>query len=64
MNPRIDLLKPYPFERLRALTAGVTLPAVSPIRLTLGEPQHPTPAFIREALVCPAGMVTVPDVAT
>ena len=24
MNPRLDLLQPYPFERLRALLAGAT----------------------------------------
>jgi N-succinyldiaminopimelate aminotransferase len=52
VNPRLDLLQPYPFERLRALLAGVSPPAGStPIRLSIGEPQHPTPAFIRDALV-------------
>lgn len=52
MNPRLDRLQPYPFERLRALFAGVTPPAdLAPIRLSIGEPQHPTPAFIRHALV-------------
>lgn len=52
MNPRLDLLQPYPFERLRQLFAGVTPPAaLKPIRLSIGEPQHPTPAFIREAVV-------------
>jgi N-succinyldiaminopimelate aminotransferase len=52
VNPRLDLLQPYPFEKLRALFAGVTPPADrAPIRLSIGEPQHPTPAFIRQALV-------------
>ncbi|MGE0446547.1 MAG: succinyldiaminopimelate transaminase [Vicinamibacterales bacterium] len=61
MNPRIDLLQPYPFERLRALTAGVTPPALPPIRLTLGEPQHPTPGLIRDALVAHLdGLATYP----
>ena len=61
MNPRIDLLQPYPFERLRALTAGVTPAAMPPIRLTLGEPQHPTPPFIRDALVAHLdGLATYP----
>ena len=51
MNPRLDLLQPYPFERLRALLAGVTPPAgLRPISLGLGEPQHPTPALIKDAL--------------
>jgi N-succinyldiaminopimelate aminotransferase len=51
MNPRLDLLQPYPFERLRALLAGATPPAgLRPISLGLGEPQHPTPALIKDAL--------------
>ena len=51
MNPRLDLLQPYPFEKLRALLAGIAPPALSPIRLSIGEPQHPTPDLIRQALV-------------
>ncbi len=51
MNARLDRLQPYPFERLRALLDGVPLPALRPIRLSIGEPQHPTPALITEALV-------------
>ena len=51
MNPRLGLLQPYPFERLRGLLAGIAPPpGVRPISLGLGEPQHPTPAFIKEAL--------------
>ena len=51
MNPRLALLQPYPFERLRGLLAGVTPPAgLGAISLGLGEPQHPTPAFIKEAI--------------
>jgi len=51
MNPLLTKLQPYPFERLRALTAGVT-PATTlrPISLGIGEPKHPTPAFIKQAL--------------
>ena len=51
MNPRLDRLQPYPFEKLRALLAGIAPPALSPIRLSIGEPQHPTPDLIRNALV-------------
>ena len=51
MNPRLNRLQPYPFERLRALLDGVPAPAQRPIRLSIGEPQHPTPAFVRKALV-------------
>ena len=51
MNPRLGLLKPYPFEKLRALLAGVTPPAgLAPVNLSIGEPQHPTPAFLKEAV--------------
>jgi N-succinyldiaminopimelate aminotransferase len=51
MNPRLDLLQPYPFEKLRTLFSGITSPAaLSPINLSIGEPRHPTPQFIRDAL--------------
>ena len=51
MNPRLGLLQPYPFERLRELLAGVApIAGLRPISLGLGEPQHPTPALIKEAL--------------
>ena len=51
MNPLLSRLHPYPFERLAALFAGVTPPALPPIRLSIGEPQHPTPELVRRALV-------------
>lgn len=51
MNPLLSRLQPYPFERLRELTRGVTAnPQYRTISLGIGEPKHPTPAFIREAL--------------
>ncbi|MBH9552955.1 succinyldiaminopimelate transaminase [Inhella gelatinilytica] len=51
MNPRLALLQPYPFERLRALQADVTPnPALSAISLGLGEPRHPAPTLVLEAL--------------
>jgi N-succinyldiaminopimelate aminotransferase len=52
LNPRLDLLHPYPFERLRALLAGTRPPA--PLRhvpLSIGEPKHTPPPFIADALV-------------
>lgn len=55
MNPLLAKLQPYPFERLRQLFAGITPnPAFTPISLGIGEPKHPTPAFIKDALA--AGM--------
>ena len=51
MNPRLDALHPYPFEKLRALMAGAVPPAgLAPVSLSIGEPKHPTPAFIEDAL--------------
>ncbi|HEY8067340.1 MAG TPA: succinyldiaminopimelate transaminase [Burkholderiales bacterium] len=51
MNPRLAKLQTYPFERLRALLAGVTPnPALRPIDLSIGEPKHPTPALVKDAL--------------
>lgn len=52
MNPLLSQLQPYPFERLRQLFAGVQPPAgLSPISLGMGEPRHPTPAFIQQAFM-------------
>ena len=51
MNPLLSRLQPYPFERLRQLFSDVTPnPAFRPISLGLGEPRHPTPEFIKQAL--------------
>ncbi|MEY4979035.1 MAG: LL-diaminopimelate aminotransferase [Pseudomonadota bacterium] len=51
MNPKLSLLQPYPFERLRKLFAGVTPnPAHKPISLGIGEPKHATPQFLKDAL--------------
>jgi len=56
MNPRLDQLHPYPFQKLRELFAGVTPnPDLSPINLSIGEPKHPTPQFIKDALVAGLG---------
>lgn len=51
MNPLLDKLQPYPFEKLKSLFSGVTPnPDLRPISLGIGEPKHPTPAFIQQAL--------------
>jgi len=51
MNPLLARLHPYPFERLRELTAGVEPSrAHRPISLGIGEPKHATPALIEEAI--------------
>jgi N-succinyldiaminopimelate aminotransferase len=52
MNPNLDLLHRYPFERLNELKAGITPPAnLKPISLSIGEPKHQSPAFVKQALI-------------
>ena len=51
MNPNLARLQPYPFEKLRALYAEVTPnQEYAAINLSIGEPKHPTPEFIKRAL--------------
>ena len=69
MNPHLSQLQPYPFERLRQLFSGITPnPALRPISLGIGEPQHATPAFIQDALDAavrsvPSGLAAYPATA-
>ena len=52
MNPNLNLLQPYPFQRLRDLFKGTTPnPAYSAINLSIGEPKHATPQLIKDTLV-------------
>lgn len=51
MNPYLDRLQPYPFQKLAKLFGEVTAnPAFKPISLHIGEPKHATPQFIKDAL--------------
>ncbi|HKW85287.1 MAG TPA: succinyldiaminopimelate transaminase [Burkholderiaceae bacterium] len=51
MNPLLGRLHPYPFERLRALTKDIVPNAAyAPISLGIGEPKHPTPELIKQAI--------------
>jgi N-succinyldiaminopimelate aminotransferase len=51
VNSDLALLQPYPFEKLRQLFAGVVpAPTLGEIKLSIGEPQHETPPFIKKAL--------------
>lgn len=51
MNPLLRQLQPYPFERLRAMTADITPNAAKPaINVSIGEPKHRTPLLILDAL--------------
>ncbi len=62
VNPHLDKLQPYPFEKLRQLFAQVKPnPDYSAISLGMGEPKHPTPPFIQQALVDNiSGLATYP----
>ena len=51
MNPDLKRLQPYPFQKLAALFREVQPnPGFRPISLSIGEPKHATPQFIRDAL--------------
>ena len=47
LNPRLDLLNDYPFHRLTALL-GPTRPDA--LVMSIGEPQHPAPAWVGNIL--------------
>ncbi|WP_134041582.1 succinyldiaminopimelate transaminase [Paraburkholderia caballeronis] len=52
MNPLLDTLQSYPFEKLRALFKDVAPnAALRHISFGIGEPKHPTPALVRDAVV-------------
>ena len=51
VNPNLNHLHSYPFQKLRELFHGTTPnPAYRPVNLSIGEPKHATPAFITQAL--------------
>ena len=51
MNADLEQLQPYPFEKLNALLAGLVPPADKPlISLSIGEPKHASPDFVKTAI--------------
>ena len=51
LNPYLAELNEFTFTRLARLLQGVATPAgLKPINLSIGEPKHPTPQFIRDAI--------------
>ena len=50
MNPDLNRLQPYPFERLAELKTGITPPDLNHIALSIGEPRHPSPDFVLQVL--------------
>ncbi|HSR56334.1 MAG TPA: aminotransferase class I/II-fold pyridoxal phosphate-dependent enzyme [Alphaproteobacteria bacterium] len=55
LNPRLDQLIPYPFERLTEMLGGLA-PAegMEPILMSLGEPRHEPPDIVAETLAASA----------
>lgn len=52
MNQNLDLLQPYPFQRLRDLFKDIKPNNdFSPINLSIGEPKHETPQLIKDAFI-------------
>ena len=51
MNPELDKLHPYPFEKLANLKSGITPNSeLEHIALSIGEPKHKAPEFVLEHL--------------
>ncbi len=51
MNSDLSNLQPYPFERIATLKEGITPPSdLSLISLAIGEPKHPCPNIITQAI--------------
>jgi len=52
MNPDLSKLHPYPFEKLMRLKAGIVPPAEKHhIALSIGEPKHAPPEFVKNEIV-------------
>ncbi len=59
MNPLLGKLHPYPFERLRELSAGIQPPAhLRHINLGIGEPKHATPDLVLRELQASFGALS------
>jgi N-succinyldiaminopimelate aminotransferase len=59
MNPFLDSLLPYPFERMNALKAGLKVRGNAPhIALSIGEPKHATARFLVDAATNVAAVQT------
>ena len=52
MNPKLDKLQPYPFEKLAKLKADAEITTDLPhIALSIGEPKHASPEFVKQAMI-------------
>ena len=60
MNPQLEKLQPYPFERLHQLKDSVRAPEdYDHLALSLGEPKDPPPKFIKDVLVASLDNIAV-----
>jgi len=50
MNPDLKKLHSYPFEKMAQLFSGITPASKEKIALSIGEPKHPAPDFVKAAL--------------
>jgi N-succinyldiaminopimelate aminotransferase len=51
MNPYLNRLQPYPFEKLSALLEELDpAPGLKPLNLSIGEPKHPVADHLRQAM--------------
>ncbi len=51
MNSSLSLLHPYPFEKLNKLFQDITPADLPLIPLSIGEPKHPAPEFVKQAII-------------
>ncbi len=52
MNQNLNLLQPYPFQRLNNLFADITPNTqYNPVNLSIGEPKHQTPDIIQQSMI-------------
>jgi N-succinyldiaminopimelate aminotransferase len=65
MNPNLTRLQPYPFQKLSALFRDLKPSGThAPVNLSIGEPKHATPSFIKDALVANlSGLASYPATA-
>ena len=60
MNSDLQRLQPYPFEKIALLKQQVQPnPNLTPLSLSIGEPKHPTPAIILDALKASLSQIAV-----
>ncbi len=62
MNPRLQALQAYPFEKLRALLGSQSASTLPHIPLSIGEPKHAAPQFVVDTLSSAlSGLSTYPS---